>query len=1325
MRWLFFQILALFCFFWLLAFPALPQESMRFQQATQVTDLVNNRVLAIQQDQDGFLWLLTERALKRYDGYEVKEFPNNFDFVLDGDLLLRGDFGFDSSGHVWVITESLKPQFLDPFSREFQTIPEFNSVTAMLEIRQGVFLFGTLSGQLYQWDKAKNSRELVMAKTNQEIVKLLRNPQKEGEILILFRDGIGRLNTKTQAYTQVFSNPTPSPEKFTTAYFDAGGKLWLGTFRHGLYHLEGDRLTKEQGMETWETSGIKSPVLDILEDKTGRIWVATFDAGIYVRDAKSTSWTQFQYQKNNSQTLASNAVSSLMEDNSGTIWIGTLGAGLSYYDSYLNQFQTLSNQNTPEGIHLENIQAIYADSSDKLWVGTGGKGLVSYSLKDGKWQSYSFIPASGAFLKSDWIESLSGIGNDLWISYTRGGLSRWNPQTGTQEYFGENTDPSLSAGQILKVYPAAANLLWLCTRQGGLLLFSPKDGIIKRFVFEPGIAHSFPDNHITALLRPEEEVVWVGTGSQGLIRLQPETGLFQQFRPNLQDSSSQLPWTVTSLAQSADQRIWVGTASHGLWFFDEKSGRWESPSALDLLKNSPIYGLSEDHKGQLWIATGEGILSLGSGAGEEYRLHQFGSKAEQTFSYGQGVFFQDPGLGVFIGGFDQILFFKGEDIRQNTYGPNIRLTKIMQGEEEVTLDREVSLGANQSDLTFYFSTLSFSAPDQSRFHYRLLGEEEEWRIQQGVNHVSYTNLKPGDYQFEVRGSNYNGVWSPGLQVFRFQIKKPWHQTLLMKILLAIGLTALLLFIYQHLKFRWFMKVKLELKDQEMARLLELDQLKSAFFGNISHEFRTPLALIMGPAERLWESSEDLVYKSKMKLILDNAKKLAILTDKILAIKKVPSERAPLQIKHGNLSLLIQSVLVNFSYLSVQKEVIIRPHIPLITEVWFDSDKMETLLENVIYLAIESSQTKSDIHFEAKLDKQNLTLWIVFQLDPQHRLTMIQEEKPSGPYSDPAGLHMKKKLIEKLVAGHQGTFAYAVNRSHGAKFRMDFSLDKYSYHPSFVQEDEESVPDDGNRHAAKGTRLETAASKILIVEDNKNLRTFLAGELGKSYEVVEAENGKTGLYEALRSNPDLILSDIMMPEIDGFELCEKIKTNELTSHIPLILLTAKIEEESQLLALQLGVDDYIQKPFSFQKLALRIEKLIELRNKLRVRYASSVRIAPSEITSSSLDEKFLQKVQKLVDEEMMESEFSIEQFCQRVGMSRMQLHRKLTALTGLSTSAFIRDQRLRLAVQKLEKTDETIAEIAYSVGFSSPSYFIKCFKESYQMTPLEYQKGLSQ
>lgn len=253
-------------------------------------------------------------------------------------------------------------------------------------------------------------------------------------------------------------------------------------------------------------------------------------------------------------------------------------------------------------------------------------------------------------------------------------------------------------------------------------------------------------------------------------------------------------------------------------------------------------------------------------------------------------------------------------------------------------------------------------------------------------------------------------------------------------------------------------------------------------------------------------------------------------------------------------------------------------------------------------------------------------------------------------------------------------------------------------------------------------LDTAASKILVVEDNKNLRKFLCEELGKSYEVLEAENGKTGLYEALKSNPDLILSDVMMPEMDGFEFCDKIKTNELTSHIPFILLTAKTEEESQLLALRLGVDDYIQKPFSFQKLALRIEKLIELRNKLRVRYASSVRIAPSEIASSSLDEKFLQKVQELVDDKMMEPDFSIEQFCQHLGMSRMQLHRKLTALTGLSASAFIRDQRLRLAVQKLEKTDETIAEIAYSVGFSSPSYFIKCFKESYQMTPMEYQKA---
>lgn len=1322
MRLRFFKILVL-GLIELLSAPAFGQESIRFQQVTQVADLVNDQVISVRQDQEGFLWILSKRALKRYDGYEVRSYPSNFDLVLDEGLLLKSELYFDSNERVWVISGSLQPKYLDKVTGKFQEIPDLNSVTSMLELQQGVFLFGTLSGQLFQWDEAKKSKELVLVKSNQEIVKLLRDPEKEDQILILFKDEIGRMNTKTQAYSMVHSIPISSPEKFTTAYLDKTGKLWLGTFRHGLYAMTEYNSSPDPKVQAFVYTEIHSPILDIIEDKEARIWVSTFDEGIYVWETKSNSWDHFRYQKNSSHTLAHNFVPTLLEDDSGTIWIGTFGAGLSFYDSYLNQYHSLKNQNTPKDINLENIKTIYTDSSEVIWIGTGGKGLISYDMKSQNWTSYHTGMPNGTFLKSDQIQHLSGIGENLWISYSQGGLSKWNPQTGKNTYFDEKTNPSIPEGQILKVFPASADHVWLCTKEGGLLLLHSQNGIINRFDFQPDSINSFPDNHITELLHPEKEVVWVGTGSQGLVKLHTESGHFQQFMPELEDSDSQLPWSITSLAQGIDQQIWVGTASHGLWLFDSKTEEWKTPTALVLLKNSTIYGLSTDQLGKVWISTAQGVSSLESGPDGEYRLHHFGSNVEETFSYGQGVFFQNPDLGIFIGGFDQILFFNGKEIRQNSLHPKVKLTKLTQGKEEIPIVDGLRLSPSQNDLTFHFSTLSFSAPDQSVFQYRLLGAEDEWRLQQGINQVSYNNLNPGDYQLEIRGSNYNGVWSLEPLVFKFQIPPLWYQTLFIKLILAISLAVMLFLIYQYLKFRWSMKVKLAFKDQEMERMLELDQLKSAFFGNISHEFRTPLALIMGPAERLLQSSGDLVVKSKLKLILENAKKLMVLTDKILAIKKVSSERSPLQIKHGNLSLLIHSVLVNFSYLSIKKEVIIKSQIPLITEVWFDSDKMEVILENTIYFAIEVAQAKSAINVEATLENQNLKITVRFEVDPRHRHALNKNKQSPNSYSEQAELLMKKKLIEKLVHAHEGTFDSRVDNEWKAVFRMEFSVDKYSYHPSFVQEEEEDMDTElRDRLIPTTIHLDTAASKILVVEDNKNLRKFLCEELGKFYEVIEAENGKTGLYEALKSNPDLILSDVMMPEMDGFEFCDKIKTNELTSHIPFILLTAKTEEESQLLALRLGVDDYIQKPFSFQKLALRIEKLIELRNKLRVRYASSVRIAPSEIASSSLDEKFLQKVQELVDDKMMESDFSIEQFCQHLGMSRMQLHRKLTALTGLSTSAFIRDQRLRLAVQKLEKTDETIAEIAYSVGFSSPSYFIKCFKESYQMTPMEYQKA---
>ncbi|MFC3414425.1 response regulator [Algoriphagus hitonicola] len=1298
--------------------PVFSQENINFHQIWMPEGLANNRVLDIQQDRDGFLWVVTEKGLNRYDGYEIKTYPKEFNFLLERDLLIKGKILIDSKNTIWTIPATLNPEYFDRDSEKFIPLPELNSVMAMVETDAEKLLFGTLSGQLHEWDPISKTKSLILAKTDQEILNLIKNPRKSDDVLVLFQNEFGIFNTENQEYKSLFTLPRSSDLLFSAAGLDELGHIWIGTFEHGLFQFK-----LNQGLLPLENpsheSSSYSPILDIKYDSAGHIWWATYGDGVFRYDLGNQANQKFFYQKNKVNSLASNDISSIYMDYSGTLWLGSLGAGLNFYDPYLDKFQVLSNSNAPNSITLENIRAIWIDSSNKIWAGSAGNGLIVHDQKSNQWQSYTSSNASQIKLKENRIISLAGDENELWIGYPSEGISILDLKTKRIRHFDEYSEPGLPMSQIIRIYRDNQNRTWLCTRNEGLIQFNPIEGIKRKFSFHPNQNQSFPDNHITDFIQIGKDDFLIATRSKGLFKLNSESGSFYGISRRDTTHNSMI---ITVLFKDKNQRVWVGTANQGLKILDLQTENWLDDSSLESFESAQIHGILDDQAGKIWVSSDLGISSLEEKSSSNFKITHYSKSNHLSSPFYPRAYFSSQANELFFGGFDRILHFRGEDIKLNPISPKISLTKISNGTVDYSSGKTKKFKAKENNLTFYFASLTFSAPEKNQYQYRLIGYDDHWKTQQGSNWVNYTNLDPGKYEFQVKGSNYDGVWNEIPVTYTFAILPSWHQTHLAKIAYFLIIIGLFILIYQYLKWRWSMTYKLEIKNHEALRLKEIDQLKSAFFSNISHELRTPLTLIMGPTERLIQECENPVHKSQLNLIHINAKKLEVVTDKILSIRKISAGKAKLKIRKGNLGLLIQSVIVNFYYLSTKKNLTIQSNIPLITEVWFDSDQMERILENLLHFIIEEAKPKSILNFDAAYKNQQVTLNLSFIGNSQNEILgeKISKNDPDSE-NDLSDHSLKLKLIEKLIDTHQGQLILNQENNERNRITIDFSLDKYSYHPSKVV-DEEEWEMDGISSAKDTTKLSDQAPKILIVEDNKSLRNFLVRELSNTYHIIEASDGKEGIYEAYKHIPDLILSDIMMPEVDGLALCKELKTNEKTSHIPIILLTAKIEEETQLMGFQLGADDYIQKPFSSRQLALRIEKLIELRNRLRIRYSQGTFISPKEIAVSSTDEKFLQKIQEIVDSDFMESDFSVDEFCQKLGMSRMQLHRKLTALTGLSTSAFIRDQRLRKAIQKLEKTDETVAEIAYSVGFSSPSYFIKCFKETYQMTPLEYQQS---
>lgn len=603
----------------------------------------------------------------------------------------------------------------------------------------------------------------------------------------------------------------------------------------------------------------------------------------------------------------------------------------------------------------------------------------------------------------------------------------------------------------------------------------------------------------------------------------------------------------------------------------------------------------------------------------------------------------------------------------------------------------------------------------------LVNHDKDW-VYSGNNHQArYTNLHPGEYTFLAKSSNYDGIWADTPVSMTFTILPPWYKTIWAYIVYVIMTGVLLYLFYQYLKWHWFMQVKLRLKEDEAARLQEINEFKSNFFTNISHEFRTPLTLISGPVDRILSQSENPVFKSQLNLIKHNANRLLNLVDQLMEVSKIKSGKQKLNVEKGNLGLLIQTIVVNYFPLAIQKNISIKTDIPIITEVWYDADKLEKIVGNLINNAIKYGKPDTDVKIVSKVSDGNLLFTIenesITRYNPEDIESLSERFFQKNSKSEGYGIGIS--LVNDLVKICHGQSEMKFLNDKIFHVSLSLPVTRNAFHPDELVDENEDLQIINNHQVPMAGH---DAPIILVVEDNEELRKFLIGSLQPYYQTLEAKNGNEGLCFAMKKIPDLIISDIMMPGMDGIELCHTLKTDEKTSHIPVILLTAKSDEDDVMRGLEAGADDYFLKPVSSGKLLLRIEKLIDLRRNLRNHYGTKARISPKELALTSTDEKFLTKVQEIVDKDMCDSNFSAEDFSQKIGMSRMQLHRKLTALTGLSANAFIRDQRLQMALERLKSNSGTVSEIAYEVGFSTPSYFIKCFRESYQMTPVEYVKS---
>ncbi|MDG1277368.1 MAG: two-component regulator propeller domain-containing protein [Algoriphagus sp.] len=1303
-----------------------PQENLSFRQLSVNDGLSQNSAISITQDQNGFLWIATQEGLNRYDGRDFVVFDKKFLDVTESNRLLLGKVYSDSKNRIWIIPESSIPELLNRENELFEPIEGIASATSIIEDPQGKIWFGTLSGQLYFWNENIKKAEMALSDPNREIVNLANFDNEN--LILTFSDEVVLWN-KNSGISKLIWKPE-SGTVLAVSTLDPNGRFWFGTLNHGLWtnsNPGAEAVTMDAFLNQKENPDQDEMILDLLVDSKGRLWATTYGKGIKKIDLTNKTLRQFSYSKQNSRSIHYNDILSIYEDYTGTLWFGSDGAGLSFYDAFLEKFNFYHNQEVPENINIDVIRSIYVDENQNVWLGTSGKGLTRFNPKTKTWKTFTHDPKNSNTLASNRVMSLTGDKNGkLWVGYQDEGLSVFDLKSENFQHFNPKSPISQPGSTVWKIFLDSQKRFWLCTRNNGLIWFDPEKGALKQFVHDPLCPNSIPDNNIRTILEDPSGIYWIGTENHGIAKFDLD---FENFEPIVHDPEN--PNSISSNHIKSlyleKNKLWIGTNGGGLNQIDFRTGKIKIVTIESGLSNNVIYSILNDQKGNLWLSSNKGITKVGidNESEDQFQITNYSNYDGLATEFNTGAYFKHDDGTLYFGSLDGFYWFNPEDISMNETPPKTAITALYVFDQKVKMSKNLRLDHDQNTLTFNMASLVFSSPEKNQYEYMLENHDENW-VSNGYNHQArYTNLTPGKYRFLVRASNYDGIWAEEPVALEFTILTPWYYNTIAKIIYLAFIALIILWIYRYLKWKWHMQFSLKMKDRETQTLKEIDDFKTQLFTNISHEFRTPLTLISGPIDRVISQSDNPVVKSQLNLVKINSQRLLTLVDQLLEVAKIKAGKNQLTIRKGNLGLLLQSIVANYFYQASEKGVRLSAEIPLMTEVWFDSDKVEKIIKNLIQNAIKYAKKDSEIKLDCNISEGNFHLNIRNESQEQYNKEELVQlfQKFQKPNESKKGFGLGLSLIKEMVHLYHGEINVNFKDSRWFHVSILLSIDKYAFHPDEVV-DEESEEFDLSGLQFANQEARGKLPHILVVEDNVKVREYTIRELSPYFQTYEATNGKEGLFVALKKIPDLIISDVMMPEMDGFEFCKKLKNNELTSHIPVILLTAKADEESQLEGIRSGADDFILKPFKTNQLLARIEKLIKLREQLRVRYSNRNSISPKDIAITSMDERFLDKIQEIVDNDLSDSNFTVDEFSKKLGISRMQLHRKLTALTGLSTTAYIRDQRLRLALQQLEKSGENISEIAYAVGFSSPSYFIKTFKETYSMTPAEYQESKS-
>jgi ligand-binding sensor domain-containing protein/signal transduction histidine kinase/DNA-binding response OmpR family regulator len=1290
--------------------------------------LSGNATGDIIQDKKGFIWIASRNGLNRFDGNSFRIFRSK-----------QGDSTSLGSNSVFSIFEDKNEKL-------------------WIGTHKGVYIYDPVSDQFKPFGLIRP-----------EEVRMIRGDQ-EGGIWIISDNQLYKFDSKRGTV-----RPLPDAENTVSVHVSASGKVWAassnGVIRR--YNSETDNtaeynisgLVKEvfSNMRLQSVSdstllignmkrvllfNYKSGKITDISGQTGQqedIYIHTFfengkdeywlgsESGLFILDLKKRKMNQIVKQKYNPYSITDNIINAIFKDREGGIWISTQFGGVNYYSSEFNRFQKYFPQPGNNHISGNLIHEIVKDSYGKLWIGTEDAGLNQLDLQTGKFRSFLPDGKKGSIAYHN-LHGLVADGDKLWIGTYEHGLDVMDLKTNkVVRHYSTSQPNTFGSNFIVTLYKTRESDILVGTWSGLFKYNRDTDDFTRMEFFT---------SQVQSIHQDQQGTLWVASYGGGIFYFNPKTDKKGRIQYVAGKPDGLLDNYINSLYQSKDNDLWFCT-EHGLSRYNAATQKFRNYRIEDGLPDNQVFRILEDNTGNFWISTSRGLSMLDSKTEKFTNYNEANGLPSEQFNYNSS-FKNDDGT-LFFGTVAGLISFKPASFIRNTYVPPVYITGIQANNQELVIGGKdspltsspiytgwIRLPYDRSSLSFDVAALSYVIPQMNSYKYQMQGLDSQWFTLSNSKKISFSKLPPGRYVFRIKGSNNNQVWNGRETRLNIDILPPWWATVWAYMLYGAIVSAIAIIVFRYYHLAVGEKNKREIEAIEIGKEREIYNAKIDFFTNVAHEIRTPLTLIKMPLDKLLASEHaDAETFENLTMIDKNANRLIDLTNQLLDFRKAESNNFSLNFTKTDINELLNDVFSTFRPAAEQKNLNYKIELPRITlQAFVDFEACKKIISNLINNAVKYAESavkvkllpfnSDDLLFHIEFSNDGLIIGDENKdriFEPFFRMESTQKQQGTGiglPLARSLAELHKGKLELKRHDLQQNTFLLSL------PIHQDYEMD--------LKGENEGDPTDYDLNNEANEVTDPAKPMILIVEDNVEILNYLGKELGMSYNVIRSLDGQQAVDVMQRENIQLVISDIMMPVMDGIQLCRKMKSDVQFSHIPIILLTAKNSINSRIEGLEVGADAYIEKPFSLDHLAAQITNLINNRNIIKEYFARSPLTHIKGIAFSTADKNFLEKLNNIISRRIADSNLDVDLLSSLMNMSRPTLYRKIKGISDLTPNELINLSRLKRAAELLAENKYKINEVADMVGYSVPTNFSRDFQKQFGVSPSSYvsklQKGIS-